>query len=380
LVSEDGRFPCRSPSVCGEQLERGRGNNGWEGPAWVQTRRADTDGRLSGIFEPHWGCLVQLNFNVEAVVAGMEVDAAARLLVGILPKRGIDATAKQLMKLIKLGQRWGHFADTPLLFSISEWQELGETMWERTISGEEKEEKEIKAVRELWRTVLQTLKAMKTEREVACAAAQMLALEPGKDHTPKPGTLARVFGLRAIRGMTGITCNTIAKIWASAERGSGLGAEGGGPPEVAAREIKSKCEPDAVVRPPPGERGGVGRGSATVFRKRGGAAAFRKRGGQLVPPPEGEGEGARLTTLAPPGARPATSAPPPYPPLPPSSEASPLPTPSDGSQSELQGKKSMRSFAVSFAASSRHELALPASVNLYQSPPTGKMRLPLRNV
>jgi len=62
----------------------------------------------------------------------MEVDAAATLLVGILSKRGIDATATQLMKLIKLGQ------------------ELGETMWERTITREEKEEKEIKAVRELW--------------------------------------------------------------------------------------------------------------------------------------------------------------------------------------------------------------------------------------
>jgi len=93
---------------------------------------------------------VQLNLNVEAVVAGKELDAAATLLVGILSKRGIDATAKQLMKLIELGQRWRHFADTPLLFSVLEWQELGETMWERTITGEEKEEKEIKAVRELW--------------------------------------------------------------------------------------------------------------------------------------------------------------------------------------------------------------------------------------
>jgi len=93
----------------------------------------------------------------------MEVEAAATLLVGILSKRGIETMGKQLMKLIKLGQRWGHFADTQLLFSVSEWQELGETMWERMIMGEEKEEKEIKAVRELWRTVLETLKAMKVE-------------------------------------------------------------------------------------------------------------------------------------------------------------------------------------------------------------------------
>jgi len=102
-------------------------------------------------------------------------------------------------------------------------------MWERTITGEEKEEKEIKAVRELWRTVLETLKAMKAEREVACAAARMLALEPGKDHAPKRGTLARVFGLPAVRGVTGITCKTIAEIRASAERDSDAGKEVGGP-------------------------------------------------------------------------------------------------------------------------------------------------------
>ena len=70
---------------------------------------------------------------------------------------------------------------------------------------------------------------MKAEREVACAAAWMLAPEPGKDHTPKPGTLAGVFGLPAIRGMTGITCKTIAEIRASAERDSDAGKEVGGP-------------------------------------------------------------------------------------------------------------------------------------------------------
>jgi len=55
----------------------------------------------------------------------MEIEAAATFLIGILSKRGIDAKAKQLVELIKLGQRWGHFADTQLLFSVSEWQELG---------------------------------------------------------------------------------------------------------------------------------------------------------------------------------------------------------------------------------------------------------------
>jgi len=73
--------------------------------------------------EPRWCCLAQLKLKVEAGVASMEIETAATLLVSMLSKRGTDATAKQLVKLIKLGQRWGHFADTPLLFSISEWQE-----------------------------------------------------------------------------------------------------------------------------------------------------------------------------------------------------------------------------------------------------------------
>jgi len=153
---------------------------------------------------------------------------------------------------------------------------------------------------------------------VACAAAQKIAPEPGKDHAPKPGTFALVFRLPAVRGMTGITCNTIAEIQASAEHSSGLGAEGTAPPEVAAREINSKCEPDAVLQPPPGR----GEESGTEVRLPSGRGEERLPSGRgeerVVPPSEGEGEGAWLTTLAPPGARPATSAPPLYPPLPPS--------------------------------------------------------------
>ncbi|XP_074424273.1 uncharacterized protein LOC141735431 isoform X1 [Larus michahellis] len=146
----------------------------------------------------------------------MEIEAAATLLAGILSKRGIEAPAKQLIKLIKLGQRWGHFSDTHMLFSVSEWRDFGGTMWHKTIEGDEKEEKEIKAVHELWNTVLETLKAMKAEREVACAAAQMLG--PGAAASKpqsKPGPIVWFFGLPAVKGMTGSTCKTVAEIRAN---------------------------------------------------------------------------------------------------------------------------------------------------------------------
>jgi len=86
----------------------------------------------SQIKRARWCCPGLRQFKVGAEDAGMGVDAVATLLVGMLSKRGIDATAKQLVKLVKLGQRWGHLVDTQLLFSVSEW---------------------------LWQTVLETLKA-----------------------------------------------------------------------------------------------------------------------------------------------------------------------------------------------------------------------------
>ena len=100
--------------------------------------------------------------------AAMEVEAAVTLLVGILSKRGIEIARKQLIKLVKLGLRLRHFKETALLFSFTEWQELGNTMWERTITGDAKEEKEIKTVWELWQTVIKTLKAMKAEMCCMC--------------------------------------------------------------------------------------------------------------------------------------------------------------------------------------------------------------------
>ena len=90
-------------------------------------------------------------------------------------------------------------------------------MWEKTIVEEEKEEKEIKAVQELWRTVLETLKAIKAEREVACAATRVLPPETGKDKVPKPGKLVWVSNLPAVNGMTRTTCKSIAEIRASVE-------------------------------------------------------------------------------------------------------------------------------------------------------------------
>jgi len=103
----------------------------------------------------------------------------------------------------------------------------------------------------------------------------------------------------------------------------------GGATEVDAREINLKCEPYVGVRPPPGSGEESGAEVQLSFGRGEERLPSRRGEERLVTPPEGEGEGAWLTT----------SAPPLYPPLPSSSEASPLPTPSDGGQNESQGKK-----------------------------------------
>lgn len=66
-------------------------------------------------------------------VAEMEEKAAATLLASILSKRGIETMEKQLTKLINLGRRLGHFGDTQTLFSVLEWREFGDSMWQKQI-------------------------------------------------------------------------------------------------------------------------------------------------------------------------------------------------------------------------------------------------------
>ncbi|OPJ67043.1 hypothetical protein AV530_016967 [Patagioenas fasciata monilis] len=88
-----------------------------------------------------------------------------------------------------------------------EWRLLGDTVWDKTIRGEE--EKEIKALRDLWRTVLETLKAMTVKQSVAMTAAKVPAPEqtcPDQSCRPKEkkGLWATLWGLPAVRSGRGV--------------------------------------------------------------------------------------------------------------------------------------------------------------------------------
>nr|XP_013800092.1 PREDICTED: endogenous retrovirus group K member 8 Gag polyprotein-like [Apteryx mantelli mantelli] len=186
----------------------------------------------------------------------MEADAAATLLAGILSKRGIDAPVKQLHRLIKLGQKWGHFSDTHMLFSVSEWRDFGETMWHKTIEGGDKDKKEIKAVRALWNTVLETLAAMKAEREVAAAATKMLSPVPASAPPTQSSTSPH-----PIKGVTGKPYRSVAEMLQKLRGGP---VESVGSPkkgEVAAEPAGSDTAENAEVQQDayqePGEGGTV---------------------------------------------------------------------------------------------------------------------------
>ncbi|XP_053905616.1 uncharacterized protein LOC128849202 [Cuculus canorus] len=163
----------------------------------------------------------------------METEAAATLLVAILSKRGHELPAKLLIKLLHLGRKWGHFTDPHTMFFVTEWRDYGETLWQKTISRTDNDEKEVKAVRgdctitkrgkepfggcgETWRTVLNTLQALKAESKVAAAAVRATAPPnpPAEPHRTTSRTSA-FFGVSQnypMKGMTGKVCTGVCEL------------------------------------------------------------------------------------------------------------------------------------------------------------------------
>ncbi|KAK4809287.1 hypothetical protein QYF61_023280 [Mycteria americana] len=182
-------------------------------------------------------------------------------------------------------------------------------MWQKTIEGNEKDEKEIKAVRGLWNTVLETLKAMKAEREVACTAAQMLGPGVSKDKPEnKPGPIARFFGLPAVRGVSGTVCKNVSELRVMAES-----VQTPEKAEVPVSRVNANCEANAEVAPP---------------KPPGGAGATE--------PDDLGGTACRLPPAAPPSEPPSAPPLPPstlfYPPLPPSTKSSGTTTSPNGEE------------------------------------------------
>ncbi|XP_075284995.1 uncharacterized protein LOC142362241 [Opisthocomus hoazin] len=242
--------------------------------------------------------------------------------------------------------------DARSLFSVSAWRELGETMWLKTISGEEEEEEEIAAVREPWRAVLEALKALEAEGEAARAAARALAPEAGKDQAPKPGASAPFLGLPAAEGVTGTIRESVAETRASAEGGSGAVRRAGAPPDP----------------PPPSENEEAAAGE-TERRNEPRVEALR-------PPARGEGRPEPPSGGAGDEARPPAPAPHLRPPLPPPQRGVPTPDSSRRRAGRGAGEGDVRPFAVGPVAPAR--AGLTAAVHgSHRQPPAARRGRPL---
>ena len=104
--------------------------------------------------------------------------------------------------LVHRARKKGHLSEVALIFSVDKWCDIGDCMWESVINGG-KEEKLLRPLDPLWRSVINSLKAMQAKRQAAAAAMQALA-----------GTttnLASEFDM-PVRGITHPVCSSAGQI------------------------------------------------------------------------------------------------------------------------------------------------------------------------
>ena len=127
--------------------------------------------------------------------------------VDILGKRGEQSSPKGITEsLVRWARKKEHLSEVVLIFSIDKWCDIGNCMWESVINAG-KEEKLLRTLDPLWRSIINSLKAMQAERRVAAAAMQVLA-----------GTtnLASEFDM-LVQGITHPACSSAGQVKASVE-------------------------------------------------------------------------------------------------------------------------------------------------------------------
>lgn len=95
-------------------------------------------------------------------VSTMEWEAAEKLLLSLFSKRREQSSLKGMTELVHWAQKKGHLLKVVLIFSIDEWWDIGDHMWDSVINGG-KEEKMLRTLGPLWRSIINTLKAVQAE-------------------------------------------------------------------------------------------------------------------------------------------------------------------------------------------------------------------------
>ena len=108
-----------------------------------------------------------------------------------------------------------------MLFSPEEWREVGDKLWELTISVSGKDSKEAQGHRAAWCAIIGALREMKAESKVAAAALQTLGAVPPTAPSHATGALFRHGSSGPIKGMMGKTCSNIRELLNQAQTGIG---------------------------------------------------------------------------------------------------------------------------------------------------------------
>ncbi|XP_040434766.1 uncharacterized protein LOC121080690 [Falco naumanni] len=191
----------------------------------------------------------------------MELDVAIKLLTSILFKRGESTRETEVDALVRWTQKKDKLPEPVLLFSIMEWREVGNCLWDTTIEGG-REGKEVKAFGATWWSIVNTLETMKAEKKVAAAAIEALGGDvvekpiEQKGDSPKPSLLATLFGVghtRPMKGMSAPACSTVQELLDKTED----------KPEVTSQgSVVTEPNPEEAVEPP--QEGGAASPAAPI--------------------------------------------------------------------------------------------------------------------
>ncbi|XP_065516956.1 uncharacterized protein LOC136004412 [Lathamus discolor] len=100
-----------------------------------------------------------------------EEQAVVKLLQHILSKRGLQYDSAALQGLLKWSRGRGFIPTVQAAFEISEWERIGQALWDEISKGT----KETQKHSTLWRMKLDTLKEMKSERAVVASVLVVTA-------------------------------------------------------------------------------------------------------------------------------------------------------------------------------------------------------------
>ncbi|TRZ07395.1 hypothetical protein HGM15179_019714 [Zosterops borbonicus] len=113
----------------------------------------------------------------------IELGAAVRLFRNMLSKRGERIKESELEQSALWARKKGQLQKASLMFSTTEWREIGDLLWSTVISGG-KEGKIAQELGAVWGKVFRTLQFVSTEKKAATAAIQ--AFEGSVQEKPEP--------------------------------------------------------------------------------------------------------------------------------------------------------------------------------------------------